>query len=153
MTVKTRSQRPKGRADVLPLASSLRLAVMRLARRLRQQGEADVTPSMLSALATIERHGPMKLAELAAHERVTPPTITTIVARLERAGMAAKDTDLDDRRISWISLTSEGKRFVEAARSKKTAYLARRLRTLSPEDRAVLERAAVLLERLVEEDA
>ena len=81
---------------------------MRLARRLRQQGEADITPSMLSALSTIERHGPMTLSELAAHERVQRPTVTTILGRLESAGLVAKDTDLDDRRVTWVSLSAEG---------------------------------------------
>src|SRR5438128_11230450 len=124
-TFKTRSKQADD--PIVPLAQSLRLAVMRLARRLRQQSEADMTPSMLSALSTIERHGPMTLSELAAHERVQPPTVTTILGRLESTGLVAKDTDLDDRRVTWVSLTAEGRRFVEAERSKKTAYLARRL--------------------------
>src|SRR5437899_3335947 len=138
MNTNTKSDRPN--ATVLPLAASLRLAVMRLARRLRQQSEADVTPSMLSALSTIERHGPMTLSELAAHERVQPPTVTTILGRLESTGLVAKDTDLDDRRVTWVSLTAEGRRFVEAERSKKTAYLARRLARLGAADREALAR-------------
>ena len=148
-----RTKRPgPGPDGVLPLASGLRLAVMRLARRLRQQTEGDVTPSMLSALSTIERHGPMTLSELAAHERVKPPTVTTIVGRLESAGLSIKDTDLEDRRISWISLTPEGRRFIEASRSRKTAYLAMRIGKLSAEDQAVLARAVPILERIVEEE-
>ena len=76
----TTNTRPKeSDAPILPLAQSLRLAVMRLARRLRQQSEPDMTPSMLSALSTIERHGPMTLRELAVHERVQPPTVTTVL--------------------------------------------------------------------------
>jgi len=150
MNTKTKPARDD--ATVLPLAASLRLAVMRLARRLRQQGEADITPSMLSALSTIERHGPMTLSELAAHERVQRPTVTTILGRLESAGLVAKDTDLDDRRVTWVSLSAEGRRFVEAARSKKTAYLARRLAKLGAADREVLARALPILERLVGED-
>jgi DNA-binding MarR family transcriptional regulator len=125
---------------------------MRLARRLRQQTEGDVTPSMLSALSTIERHGPMTLSELAAHERVKPPTVTTIVGRLEASGLTARAPDLDDRRISWISLTPEGRRFIEASRSKKTAYLATRLGRLSAEERSTLARAVTILERLVQEE-
>src|SRR5437773_9773202 len=97
---KERSARPAD-APILPLAAALRLAVMRLARRLRQQADAGISPSMLSALATIERHGPMTLSELAAHERVQPPTITTVLGRLESAGLAGRDTDLDDRRVAW----------------------------------------------------
>src|SRR5213594_4344226 len=145
-------KRSKDTDPVLRLASTLRLSVARLARRLRQQAETGVTPSMFSAMATIERHGPMTLSELAAHERVQPPTITTVVGRLESAGLVGKDTDLDDRRVSWISLTLEGRRLIEAARSKKTAYLAKRLARLDPSERATLERAAAILDRLLEEE-
>ena len=87
-TTKTRPKQSD--APILPLAQSLRLAVMRLARRLRQQSEPDMTPSMLSALSTIERHGPMTLRELAVHERVQPPTVTTVLGRLENAGLIEK---------------------------------------------------------------
>src|SRR5438045_263004 len=125
---------------------------MRLARRLRQQSEPDMTPSMLSALSTIERHGPMTLRELAAHERVQPPTVTTVLGRLENAGLVSRDTDLDDRRVAWVSLTPEGKRLVEANRSKKTEFLTKRLNRLDPQDREVLARALPILERLVEEE-
>src|SRR5437588_10405256 len=90
---KDRPARPAD-AAILPLAGALRLVVMRLARRLRQQADAGISLSMLSALATIERHGPMTLSELAGHERVQPPTITTVLGRLEAAGLAARDTDL-----------------------------------------------------------
>jgi DNA-binding MarR family transcriptional regulator len=136
---------------VLPLAASLRLAVARLARRLRQQGEDDATPSMLSALSTIERHGPMTLSALAAHERVQPPTITTIVGRLESASLVQRETDPGDRRVSRISLSRAGARLLETARSRKTAYLAKRLGRLDQEDRATLERAVAILERLMED--
>jgi DNA-binding MarR family transcriptional regulator len=145
--------RPK-RADdsILPLAQSLRLAVMRLARRLRQQSEPDLTPSMLSALSTIERHGPMTLRELAAHERVQPPTVTATLGRLESAGLTSRDTDLDDRRVSWVSLTPEGRRLVEANRSRKTEFLAKRLSRLDPAEREILARALPIIERLIEGD-
>ena len=138
--------------ETLELASALRLAVMRLARRLRQQAEADVTPSMLSALSTIERAGPIALSELAAAERVRPPTITAVVARLESAELVTRENDPEDRRISRLSLSAKGRRLIEATRSRKNAYLAKRLSTLTPEDRATLDRAALVLERLLEDD-
>src|SRR6266487_5694295 len=153
MTVTASTTRSSEDAAILPLAASLRLAVARLARRLRQQAEADVTPSMLSALNTIERHGPMTLSDLAAHERVQPPTITSVVGRLEGAGLIGRETDPHDRRVSHVSLSPQGTRFVEATRSRKTAYLAKRLLRLSEEDRATLARATELLERLIEEDS
>src|SRR5947208_4513014 len=132
-TTKTRPKQSD--APILPLAQSLRLAVMRLARRLRQQSEPDMTPSMLSALSTIERHGPMTLRELAVHERVQPPTVTTVLGRLENAGLVRRDTDLDDRRVAWVSLTPDGKRLVEANRSRKTEFLAKRLSKLDAGER------------------
>ena len=137
---------------ILPLASSLRLVVSRLARRLRQQAEQGVTASQLSVLATIDRHGPMTLSDLAHHERVTPPTITASVGRLETAGLVARETDAEDKRISRVSLSREGKRFLEGVRSRKTAYLTKRLARLEEAERATLARAAAILERLLEED-
>src|SRR5437870_5825832 len=121
MTTKQRAREPAEMEAILPLASGLRLAVMRLARRLRQQSEAGVTPSMLSALSTIERHGPMTLSDLAAHERVQPPTITSVVGRLETAELVNRVTDPTDRRVSRISLSRGGRHLIEASRSRKTA--------------------------------
>src|SRR5436190_23614497 len=98
MSVKQQT-RPKSDTEaILPLASALRLVVSRLARRLRQQAEPGVTASQLSVLATIDRHGSMTLSDLAQHERVTPPTITASVGRLEEAGFVARETDANDRR-------------------------------------------------------
>jgi DNA-binding MarR family transcriptional regulator len=132
------------------LVEDLRLAIMRLARRLRQQAEADVTPSMLSALSTLER-APRTLGELAEAERVTPPTMTRIVVRLEERNLVAREQDPADRRIARIRLTSDGRRLIARNRSRKNAYLARRLRALDdtrPEDVAA---AVALLERLLDD--
>jgi DNA-binding MarR family transcriptional regulator len=139
--------------DQLRLAAELRLAVTRLARVLRQRAEAGVTPSMLAALTSIERLGPVTLGKLAAAEQVQPPSMTAIVGRLEEAGMVVRETDPGDRRVARVRVTPEGKRLLERTRSRKTAYLARALRTLGPEDRDVLQRAVPLLARLSEEDS
>lgn len=136
---------------ILPLASALRLAVSRLARRLRQEAEHGVTASQLSVMATIDRHGSMTLSDLAQHERVTPPTITASVGRLEAAGMVSRAADAEDRRITRIALSKAGRKFLESVRSRKNAYLTKRLARLDAGDRATLERAAVILERLLEE--
>jgi DNA-binding MarR family transcriptional regulator len=133
------------------LAPRLRLAVMRLARRLRQQGEEGATPSMLSALSSVERLGPVTLSELAQVERVQPPSITKVVTRLEDEGLVARSGDASDRRVSRIALTSKGKRFIEKNRSRKTAYLARGLSNLEPRERAVLNEALEVLDRLLKE--
>jgi DNA-binding MarR family transcriptional regulator len=135
----------------LELASSLRLAVMRLARRLRQQADAGVTPSMLSALHTIARLEPVTLGDLARAEQVQPSSTTVVVSALEREGLVVRQTDPGDRRVTWVRPSAQGRRLIERVRSRKTAYLARRLRTLSPQERDVLERAVRLLEAMIEE--
>jgi DNA-binding MarR family transcriptional regulator len=136
--------------DDADLGSRLRLAVTRLSRRLRQQADGEATPSQLSALASVERLGPITLGDLAAVERVRPPSMTRIVSGLEEAGFVSRKVDPKDRRIARVETTVAGQRFLERSRSRKNAYLAARVRTLDPDDRAVLARAAVLLERLLE---
>ncbi|MGH2748881.1 MAG: MarR family winged helix-turn-helix transcriptional regulator [Actinomycetota bacterium] len=140
-----------GRTDQ-ELVTRLRLAVMRLARRLRQQAEPGVTPSMLSALASIDYLGSVSLKELAELERVQPPTLTKIIARLEEAGLVRRDADSEDRRVSHVSLTPEGKQFIQRARTRKDAYLTRRLSKLGARDVDALAAAVDALERLLEEE-
>src|SRR5881227_2139715 len=95
--------------DDTELASRLRLAVTRLARRLRQQAEGEATPSQLSALASVERLGPITLGELAAVERVQPPSMTRIVARLEESGYVTRVVDPTDRRVARAGITDAGR--------------------------------------------
>lgn len=137
--------------DVAQLASRLRLGVTRLARRLRREAEAGITPTLLSALSTVEREGPMTIGDLGAAEHVQPPTMTRIVAALVGAGLLERWTDPADRRVSWVRATPSGARLIARSRSRKDAYLARRLRRLEPRELAVLEEAAGILERLVGE--
>jgi DNA-binding MarR family transcriptional regulator len=134
------------------LVPGLRLVVMRLARRLRQQTEGDVTPSLLSALSTIERKGPLTLGELAAAERVQPPTMTRLVAKLEEQQLVIREAVPGDRRASRVRVSDEGRKFVARSRTRRDAYLAERLRRFDPDDRALLERALPLLERLIGDD-
>jgi len=132
------------------LASRLRLAVMRLARVLRQKAQDPITPSQLSALVSVERDGPVTLGELAALESVQPPTMTRIVAALEEQDLVVREADQADRRVSRLHITAAARRLLEKNRSRKTAYLASRMRGMSAEDLEVLERAAALLERMTE---
>lgn len=139
--------------DITELASRLRLAMARLVRRARQEAvEGEVTPSMMSALGAIYGLGGPTLGELAAAERVQPPTITKLVGRLEDDGLVVREPDQSDRRVVRVRLSPEGRRFVERTRVRAGAYMARRLRTLSDEERAVLEGALPILERLLEEE-
>ena len=94
------------------LPSRLRMVVTRLARRLRQQGEAAASPTQLAALATIERDGPLTLGALAAIERVRPPTITAAVGRLEEQGLVHRRTDARDRRVARVEITAHGGRLL-----------------------------------------
>lgn len=139
--------------ELIELGARMRLALMRLSRRVRQEAlGGDVTQSMLSALAVVDRRGPLTLGELAAAERVQPPSMTKIVARLEEAGLVVREVDSRDRRVARVRVTDAGHRFAERSRSRGSAYLARRLRTLSDDDRAVVEAALPVLERLLEDD-
>jgi DNA-binding MarR family transcriptional regulator len=132
------------------LASRLRNAIARSARRLRQESGTGLSPSLTAALATVERHGPLTPSELAARERVQRPTVTRVVYRLEEAGLVTRAADPADRRSALITITPAGRALLDAARTRKDAFLSERLDALSPADRATLERAAALLEDMLE---
>src|SRR5215207_6238986 len=132
------------------LATRLRMAIARSARRLRQEAGTDLSPSLTSALATVEGHGPLTPSELAARERVQRPTVSRIVYRLELAGLVARAADPGDRRSALISVTPAGRELLAVVRTRKDAFLSERLEALGAEDRATLERAAALLEGMLE---
>jgi DNA-binding MarR family transcriptional regulator len=134
------------------LAVRLRLAIARTARRLRQEGGAELSPSQTAALATIDRHGPLTPSELAVREGIQRPTVTRIVSLLEERGLVHRTRDPHDRRSSLVALSPAGRDLLARGRTRKNAYLARRLRELDADDRAALERAAGILERLLEEE-
>ncbi len=127
--------------------------VSRLARRLRQQTGVELTASQLSALWSIEQLGPVTLGDLAIAEQVQPPSVTRIVSRLEETGLVVREIDATDRRVARVRLSPEGRRLLERTRSRRTAYLAKRLRSLDPGDWAVLERAVQILRRLSAEES
>ncbi len=133
------------------LAVRLRLAIARTARRLRQEAGEELSPSQAAALATIDRHGPLTPSELAARERIQRPTATRLIARLEQDGLVDRTRDPEDGRSCLVGLAPEGRELLARVRTRKDAYLSRRLRELDAEDRATLDRAADVLERLLEE--
>jgi DNA-binding MarR family transcriptional regulator len=132
------------------LAARLRLVITRTARRLRQEAGTELSPSQTAALATIERHGPLTPSMLAELERVQRPTATRIVARLEDRGLVERTTDPADGRSFTVAATPPGRVLLGKLRTRKNAYLARRLGRLDDADLATLERAAEVLERLLE---
>ena len=124
----------------------------RLNRRLRQQGESGLSASAFSALATIARRGSLSLGELAAQEGVKPPSITATVAALEAQALVTRGADSADRRVSRVAVTPRGRLRLMRSRTRKTAYLAARLEALEERELRVLDEAAGILERLIEDE-
>ena len=136
-------------------AAHLRTAIVRTARRLRQEAAAEtsgLTPTSVAALATIERHGPLTPSELAEIERVKRPTVTRTLGCLEREGLVERMPDPADGRSALVSVNAAGRERLRRLRRRKNAYLARRIRQLPAADVATLERAAAILDRLREGD-
>jgi DNA-binding MarR family transcriptional regulator len=133
-------------------AAHLRLVIGRAARRMRQEAGTELRPSSASALTTVELHGPLTPSELAEIERVKRPTATRILRGLEEEGLVERTPDPKDGRSALISLTAEGRERLRRLRQRKSAYLAQRMRDLDAEEVATLERAAGILERLLEGD-
>jgi DNA-binding MarR family transcriptional regulator len=132
------------------LAAALRISVARLTRRLRSERDPrnELSIGQLSVLGVLFREGPCSIGELAAHERVQPPSMTRTVNCLEEAGYVVRRAHATDRRQVVIELADLGITTLEADRRRRDAWLAQRLRELTPEERSVLRKAAPVLERL-----
>lgn len=135
--------------DTAALAHDLRLAVMRLSRRLRHQRvDRSVTLTHLAALSTLKRHGPMSPGELAGHERVQPPSMTRVVVALEGMGLVTRSPHPTDGRQVVIDLTPAAQELLAAEAHAREAWLAGVLQQLTAEERAVLREAAVIMDEL-----
>jgi DNA-binding MarR family transcriptional regulator len=128
----------------------LRVALARLARRLRKHELAGLTPTQLAALATVERSGPMRLGDLAAAEGIAPSTLTRLVTALEESGYVRRHADPSDARASTLVITTGGHDTLERLRTESTLVLAASLRLLTPEQRSTLAAALPVLELLAE---
>jgi DNA-binding MarR family transcriptional regulator len=126
----------------------LRHAVARLARLMRQQDEGDLGPTATAALASVRSRGPLTLGELAVSEHVSPPTMTKVVEKLEALGYITRDTDPNDRRVSRVTCTDAGSRYLAATRAARTEWLAARVADLSADERRRLAGTVGVLERL-----
>jgi DNA-binding MarR family transcriptional regulator len=126
----------------------LRAAIMRLSRRLRKHDLADLTPTQLSALATVARDGPLKLGDLAAAERIAPSTLTRLVSALEERGYLARGPVPGDARASMVSVTEPGTLVLRRIKQETTALLTDSLLTLPPDQLAALAAALPALEHL-----
>ena len=131
------------------LASTLRVSVMRLSRRLRAERlQADLSLNQLATLGTLDRHGPLTPRELAEHEKVQPPSMTRVLAGLEERGLILRTPHASDGRQHLVSLTADARTLLKEDRRKREAWLAQRLAELTQEERDVLRAAAPVIERL-----
>jgi DNA-binding MarR family transcriptional regulator len=141
--------------SIADTAAQLRMAIVRTARSLRQDAAAEtggLTPTSTATLASIDRFGPLTPSELAEIERVKRPSMTRTLACLEREGLVERTPDPVDGRSFLVAINDAGRERMARLRRRKSAYLARRLRRLDPEEVATLARAAELLDRMREDE-
>src|SRR5580698_5752589 len=139
-----------GADDDALLASSMRTCIMRLARQLRaERGDETLSFSQHSALAVIESRGPISPGQLAAFERVQPPSMTRIITALCNEGYIERSSRPDDRRHALLSTTPKGRELIRSDRERRSEWLATILKTLTPVERSELRAALPHLERLV----
>jgi len=134
------------------LPARLRRVTMRLSRRLRREAGSGLPPALHSALATIGRRGPISPSELAQLEGIRRPTATRLLAILECRGLVARTPDPRDRRSCRLAVTESGRALLAESRTRRDAYLAHRLASFEPDERATLDRALTLLERMIAEE-
>ncbi len=141
---------------VVEIASRLRLAIVRTARRLRQdayeaEGGGVLSPTLTAALGTVDVHGPLTPSELADRERIRRPTATRTLSRLAELELVSRTPDPRDGRGFLVATTPQGRALLGRLRKRKNAYLAKRMRDLDAADVATLERAAEILERMLQQ--
>jgi len=150
-------QQDSGRAATAVLAGTptidvtrLRVAIARLSRRLRKHELAGLTATQLSALATVDRSGPLRLGDLAAAERIAPSTLTRLVSVLEDRGYVERSAVPGDARAWTLVVTRRGHEVLDRIRQENTLVLADSLLTLSPDQRAARAAALPALEQLAD---
>lgn len=136
----------------LETAARLRLVLVRLARALRLQGTTALTPSQLSALATLEELGPLRISALATVESVGAPVATRVVSSLEELRLLARTDDPDDKRACLVELTDLGRQTLATVWSERTIGLSSRMDRLTPSERSRLEAALPALEKIARDN-
>lgn len=150
----TRGRRVAAGDPLTELADRLHSAAIHLLRRLRREDDASgLGAPQLSALSVIVFAGPITLGALARAEQVRPPTITKLVAALERQGLVERAPDAADRRVTHVSATPRGSRLLQEGRTRRVAALRESLASLSRRERALLAGALPLLERVTGQTA
>jgi DNA-binding MarR family transcriptional regulator len=137
------------RSTISELAAQLRPALLRLTRIVRNQRvDMSVTLTQLSAMNTLSKSGPMSAGELAACERVQPPSMTKVLANLEERGLVRRESHPSDRRQAIIAITQEGVDLLDSERRSRDAWLTQRLAQLTADERALLRDVVPLLDKL-----
>ncbi|MGQ0844813.1 MAG: MarR family transcriptional regulator [Sporichthyaceae bacterium] len=140
-------------AAELELAHTVRIAVMRLARRMRRQrSDTSLTLTQLSTLATLDRLGPLTPRELAEQEQVQPPSMTKVIAALEERGLAAVAAHPLDGRQKIVAVTDAAHEMLEADRRTRDEWLAQRMAALTAAEIAALRAAVPVVEKLLRVD-
>jgi DNA-binding MarR family transcriptional regulator len=144
---------PKTEIDTLSIADRLRPVLLRVGRELRREArEVGISPEQVSLLVGVKYAPGIGVRELAARERVSPPAMSNHVDRLERDGLVSRTPSVSDRRRVGLTLTDEGQRMLRRVRSRRTAWLATRLRGLSAEELDAVDAAIEPLSRLLLEE-
>lgn len=147
MTEPDQGDKPGGSQSGID-AARLRVAVLRLSRRLRKHELAGLTPSQLSTLASVRKSGPVRLGDLAAAERIAPSTLTRLVNVLEDRGYLRRRPAPDDARAYLVTVTDSGLDALDRIRDEATSMLTGILLMLPPDELAALDAALPALERL-----
>ncbi|HEV3267503.1 MAG TPA: MarR family transcriptional regulator [Acidimicrobiales bacterium] len=133
-------------------AARLRMALVRLARTLRRHGDPGLSPSQISALATVEEFGPMRISTLATYEAMGAPAATRVVASLEELRLFERSDDPDDKRASVVKLSDVGRATLAKLWNERTIGLSSRLERLTAKERAAIDAALPALEKLVRDN-
>jgi DNA-binding MarR family transcriptional regulator len=135
-------------SDPDDVAQHLRRSLGRLVRTLRRHDDDDLSPTTAAILFTVGRDGPLTLGDIARIERLAKPSVTAAVDKLTAAGLVERRGDAEDRRVAWLTITTAGRRRIDARRARRAAWLASRLQTLDDDDVRVLSRAAEILDTI-----
>jgi DNA-binding MarR family transcriptional regulator len=132
------------------LSSALRISVMRLSRRMRQErsGDSGLTATQIAVMATLRRHGALTAGELAAFEKVSPPSMTRVLTTLADAGMVSRRSSPTDGRQVLVELSGAGAELLAADRRRRDEWLGARLDELTAGERDQLREVVGILDRL-----
>jgi DNA-binding MarR family transcriptional regulator len=140
------------RSSTAELAAFLRPSLLRLTRLIRNQRvDMSVTLTQVSAMSTLYKNGPMSAGELAACERVQPPSMTKVLSNLEERGLVRRAPHPSDRRQAIIAITDAGMALLESERRSRDAWLSKQLARLTAEERALLRKVVPVLDKLAEQ--